>query len=202
MIDSKEPQIITKWISSTKDSVFITKELIYYGKFDPKKTNATSNREIPDKMDSIPLSYLTSFQIDRNKKTTTLEYGSSTILIRWDNPESINEFKSFLSTRFPGFRVLPREEKIKSNTRAPIAALIVIPCIYLIVLAVDARHSTGNTGRSGKIGFEAIYSLLQALKSMGILALTGLFGLFFLIALRALFRARKKSSHITVIELR
>lgn len=195
-------KMLKQWISSTKDSVFISEELLYYGKFLSGKNAENLNPEDLNKLGSIPLSYLKSFQIDRKKKTTTLEYGNRseyTILIRWENLESIDDFKNFMLKQFPDSYIVPVEDKIKSKTRGPIAALIVIPIIYIIALGTgtDKTYHAGS-----RVSGEAIVALFQALSSLGVLVLTGLFGSLFLIALLKLFYTRNKSHHITIVQLR
>lgn len=197
----KESELVKQWGSNKRDSVFISEELLYYGTFHSKNCKAPNPEDL-NKLGSIPLSYFKSFQIDRKKKTTTLEYGKHsdlTILIRWESIESINEFKHFLLNRFPGSHVLAREHKVKSKTKGAVAALIIIPIIYLIVLLTktDKPYYSG----SRRFG-EAIIAMFQALSSMGVLMLTILFGSLFLVALLSLFHARKRSADITMIQLR
>lgn len=149
-------------------------------------------------MASIPLSYLRVLEIDSKKKTTTLEYYSSTLLIRWEKLDTMNEFKKFMIRRFPDSFTLFREDTVKFKTRGTIVALVIIPIIYVIALLTP----TDKTYDSGKRFSEAIIALFQALASMGVLVLTLLFGSLFLIALLRLFHERNKSTHITIIQLR
>ncbi len=198
----KESKLVKQWVSNKRDSVFISEEMLYYGKFLSGKNAENLNPEDLNKLGSIPLSYLKSFQIDRKKKTTTLEYGKrseSTILIRWESMDSINDFKHFLLNRFPGSHILAREHKVKSKTKGAAAALIIIPIIYIIALVTktDKPYYSGSRRFS-----DAMIALFQALSSMGVLMLTILFGSLFLVALLSLFHARKRSADITMIQLR
>ena len=205
MTDRKEHNIVAQWISSTKDSVFISEEMLFYGVFDSGKNGDVPSQEIVNKLASIPLSYLKVLEIDTRKKTTTLEYGNksgSTVLIRWENPDFMSEFKKFMMRRFPGSFTLFREDKVKFKTRGSIVALVIIPIIYFLALVAGTFNSQGTWRGGGKIGSEAVVALFQALASMGVLKLTLLFGGLFGIALLALFRARKTSSDITIIHLR
>ena len=193
-------KILKLWISPTKDSVIIYEDMLYYGTIDPLKNDEIPSRENLQKLNSIPLSYLKSLHINQKKKTTMLGYGKgSDLLIRWENLESMNEFKIFMLKLFPGSKFISREQKIKTKTRGTIAALVVIPIIYGIALLTptDKTYSSG----SKRFG-EAIIALFQALASMGALSLTLLFGSLFLIVTLKLFYVRNESIHITIIQLR
>ncbi|WP_341904724.1 hypothetical protein [Fluviicola taffensis] len=192
-----------QWISSNKDSVLIFEDLLYYGELEKMDNGEIlDQQEILSKLDSIPLSYLKLIEIDHNKKTSTLMYGKNsdlTVFIQWENPVFIKEFQEFMLKQFPGSWILPQEQKVSSTTKKPMIAMVVIPIVYFIALAIGTDHvySSSNSRKGG----EALIALLQALASMGVFNLTLLFGSLFLIALFALFRARKKSSHITIIQL-
>jgi hypothetical protein len=194
MTNQEEHTIVAQWISTSQDSVFISEDMLYYGKIDSSEYHP----KLLTEMASIPLSYLRVLEINSKKKTTTLEY-SSTILIRWEKLDSLNEFKKFMIRRFPDSFTLFREDTLKFKTRGTIVALVIIPIIYLIALLTptDKTYSSG----SKRFG-EAIIALFQALASMGVLSLTLLFGSLFLIATLKLFYARNKSSYITIIQLR
>ncbi|MGV3612486.1 MAG: hypothetical protein ACO1N0_16125 [Fluviicola sp.] len=205
MTKQQEDKIVAQWISSTKDSVFISEDMLYYGVFDARKNGEIPNQEILNKLVSIPLSYLKVLEIDSKKKTSTLEYGKKsdlTILIRWENMDSLNEFKKFMIKLFPGSHTLFREDKVKFKTRGTIVALIVIPVIYVIALATDTSPSNGYSSSRTRLSGEAVINLFKALHSMGDFALTLLFGGLFGITLFRLFRTRKKITAITIIQLR
>jgi hypothetical protein len=194
-----------QWISSNKDSVLIFEDLLYYGELEKMDdSEILDQQEILSKLDSIPLSYLKAIEIDHTKKTSTLMYGKDsdlTVFIQWENPTFIKEFKDFMLKQFPGSWILPREQKVSSTSKKPAIAMVVIPIVYLIALVIGTDHVYYSSS-SRRLGGEALIALLQALASMGVFNLTILFGSLFLIALFALFRARKKSSHITIIQLK
>ncbi len=194
LTDQEEHTIVAQWISTSQDSVFISEDMLYYGKIESSEYHPKLLAE----MASIPLSYLRVLEIDSKKKTTTLEYYSSTLLIRWEKLDTMNEFKKFMIRRFPNSFTLFREDTVKFKTRGTIVALVIIPIIYVIALLTP----TDKAHYSGKRFSEAIIALFQALSSMGVLALTILFGSLFLIALLRLFHERNKSTHITIIQLR
>ncbi len=195
MTDREKQTIVAQWISTSQDSVFISEDMLYYGKIDSSEYHP----KLLTEMASIPLSYLRVLEIDSKKKTTTLEYYSSTLLICWERLDSLNEIKKFMIRRFPDSSTLFREDAVKFKTRGTIVALAIIPIIYVIALLTP----TDKTYYSGSKRFsEAIIALFQALASMGVLSLTLLFGSLFLIALLRLFHERNKSTHITIIQLR
>lgn len=193
-----------QWISSNKDSVFIFEDMLYYGELEQMDdSELLDQQEILSKLASIPLSYLNAIEVDHKKKTSTLMYGKDsdlTVLIQWENPASIKEFTDFMLKRFAGSWILPQEQKKSSKSRKPAIAMIVIPILYFIVLVTNTSHSTRRSG--SKMTTEAIIALFQALASMGVFAVTMLFGSLFLIALFAFSRARKNTSHITIIQLK
>ena len=194
MTDQEKHTIVARWISTSQDSVFISEDMLYYGKIDSSEYHPKLLAE----MASIPLSYLRVLEINSKKKTTTLEYYSSTLSISWEKLDTMNEFKKFMIRRFPDSFTLFREDTVKFKTRGTIVALVIIPIIYVIALLTP----TDKTYDSGKRFSEAIIALFQALASMGVLVLTLLFGSLFLIALLRLFHERNKSTHITIIQLR
>lgn len=192
------------WISSNKkkDSVFIYDDILYYGRVQfSGLSEILDQQEITSELASMPLSYLKRVQINHKTKTTILEYGKESdlsILIRWENPTHIGEFKDFMLKYFPGAFILSDEKKATSTTRKPVFAMIAIVIVYFIILATG----TGSVHNSSRIRTDAMQALFQAIASLGPLTVTIIFALLFLIALNAFFKAGKTNKHLTIIQLK
>lgn len=195
------------WISTNKknDSVFIYDDLLYHGKLSlSTQPEILDQQEITSELASIPLSYLKRIQINHKTKTTLLEYGKGSdlsILIRWENPTHIGEFKDFMLKYFPGSFILSNEKKAASTTRKPVFAMIAIVIVYIIVLATGI-DSGSSFSHSTRISTEALTALLQAIASLGPVTITSIFAFLFLIALNAFFRAGKTNKHLIIIQLK
>ncbi|MNK25814.1 hypothetical protein D3C87_441420 [compost metagenome] len=200
---SKNIATITRqWISADrkKDSVFVLEEIIYFGKLNRLKNSSLDDpQEIIKRFISIPLSYLQEIQINQDKKITTLAYGKdagSTLDIQWDSALFMSEFTEFLLGQFHHSQTLP--ERKSRSVKAPASALVTISILYFFVLIIRTIPSNHSSYRKT----DAIIALFKGLASLGTFTVTILFGILFIIALRAFFRAKGKSSQLTIIRLR